>query len=75
MNVTKEEIRNIKPGSFEPFQCEDAAKMHSAVSLLSQMKRTGMPDGVSDYESQKFFGKNILLIHALRDGDEKVLNL
>ena len=72
MNVTKEEIRNIKPGSFEPFQCEDAAKMHSAVSLLSQMKRTGMPDGVSDYESQKFFGKNILLIHALREGDDNL---
>lgn len=75
MNVTKEEIRNIKPGAFEPFVCEDAAKMHSAVSLLSQMKRMGMPEGVADYESQKFFDKNILLIHALREGDEKVLNL
>lgn len=75
MNVTKEDIKNIKPGAIEPFLCEDADKMHSGVSQISQIKRSKMPDGVVDYESQKFFGKNILLIHAMREGDKKVLNL
>lgn len=75
MSVTKVQISNIKPGAFEPFVCEDTGEMYSAVSMLSQMKRNGMPEGVVDYESQKFFEKKILLIHALREGDKKVLNL
>ena len=74
MNVTKEDIKDIKPGAIEPFLCENADKTHSGVSQVSQVKRSGMPDGVVDYECRKFFGKNILLIHAMREGDKKVLN-
>lgn len=75
MNVTTEEIRGIKPGTLKPFICDDAAKMQSAATILSQMKRLGMPEGVVDYEYQKFFDEgNIIVIHAMKEGDEKVLN-
>jgi hypothetical protein len=33
-----------------------------------------MPEGVVDYETQKFFDLNIVAIRALREGDTKVLN-
>lgn len=74
MNVTTEDIRSIKPGQIRPFICEDAKKMQSAATMVSQMKRSGMPEGVTDYEFQKFFDENIILIHALKEGDENVLN-
>lgn len=74
MNVTTEDIRAIKPGAIKPFICEDALAINSACVLVTRLKRVGMPDGVTDYETQKFYDLNLLLIHALRDGDEKVLN-
>lgn len=75
MNVTTEDIKKIKAGTIQPFLCEDAKKMQSAATLICQLKRCGMPDGVVDYEYQKFFDNdNILLIHAMKEGDEKVLN-
>jgi hypothetical protein len=74
MNVTTEDIRGIKPGAFKPFVCEDANKMQSAATLIGQLKRLGMPEQVVDYEYQKFFDENIILIRAMREGDEKVLN-
>jgi hypothetical protein len=49
--------------------------MQSAATMIGQIKRLGMPDGVVDYEFQKFFGEsNIILIHAMRENEEKVLN-
>lgn len=74
MSVTTEEIRAIKAGTIEPFLCEDALALNSACSLVTRLKRVGMPDGVSNYETQKFYDKNIILIHAMREGDEYVLN-
>lgn len=74
MNVTTEDIRAIKPGSIKPFVCEDALAINSACSLVTRLKRIGMPDGVVDYETQKFYDINILLIHAMKEGDDKVLN-
>lgn len=75
MNVTTEDIRNIKPGSLKLFKCEDETKMQSAASLIGQIKRLGMPERVVDYEYRKFFDEgNLILIRALREGDEKVLN-
>lgn len=73
MNVTTDQIRNIRPGTIEPFTC-DAGKMFSIATMLTQIKRRGLPDGVVDYEHQKFFGKGIILVRPLREGDEKVLN-
>lgn len=74
MNVTTEDIMNIRPGAIRPFVCEDARKMQSAATLVGQVKRLGMPEGVVDYEIQRFYDDNIMLIHALKEGDEKVLN-
>jgi len=74
MNVTSEDIKNIKPGTIKPFPCDNAKGMMSACSLVTWMKRVGMPEGVVDYETQKFFDTNILLIRAMREGDIKVLN-
>ncbi len=74
MKITTEDIRMIKPGEIKAFPCEDAAAMYSGCSLVSILKRKGMPEGVSDYETQKDFEKNILLIHAMGDGEASVLN-
>lgn len=80
MNVSTDDIRNIKPGTVRPFVCEDGSKMRSACTLISVLKQTGMPDGVVDYETKKFFadkndGVNLLLIRPLREGDDRVLNI
>ena len=73
MSVTTEGIKNIKPGTIEPFACE-SSKMYSIATMITQIKRRGLPDGVVDYEHQKFFDKGIILIHPLKDGDQYVLN-
>ena len=74
MKVSTEDIRAIKPGAIEPFLCDDAPSMYSATSLIARLKNVGMPEGVVDYEVQRFFDRNIILIHALKEGDEKVLH-
>ena len=73
MSVSVEDIRNIKPGSTEAFNCE-SGKMYYVATALSTLKRRGMPDGVVDYEHKKLFDKNIVIIRAMREGDEPVLN-
>lgn len=73
MTVTTEEIRNIKPGSTEAFNC-DGEKMYAVATAISTIKRRGIPDGVVDYEHKKLFDKNIIIIRAMREGDEPVLN-
>lgn len=74
MNITTEDIKAIKAGQIKPFLCEDALKMQSAATLISTTKRNGMPEGVVDYEYQKFFDSNIMLVHAMKEGEAKVLN-
>ena len=74
MNVSTEDIRSIKPGTIEPFVCEDVPAMYSATSLITRLKNIGMPEGVVDYETQRFFEKKVILIHAMKEGDQKVLN-
>lgn len=73
MTVTAEEIRGIKPGSTEAFHC-DREKMFSVATTLSTLKRKGMPEGVADFEHKKLFDKNIIIIRAMREGDEPILN-
>ena len=74
MTVTTEEIKNIRPGSTEAFNC-DSGKMYSVATQLSTIKRRGLPDGVVDYEHKKLFDKNIIIIRAMRDGDSPILNI
>lgn len=74
MNLTKEDLMAMKPGLIKPFLCENAMKMQCAVTIVCQNKRNGMPEGVVDFECQKFFDSNIILVHALGEGEEKVLN-
>lgn len=73
MTVTTEEIKAIKPGATEAFNC-DADKMYAVATTLSVIKRRGMPEGVVDYEHKKLFDKNIIIIRAMRDGDTPMLN-
>lgn len=72
MNATTEEIRAIKPGGIEPFLCDGGKGMDSVAVLVTRIKRYGFPEGVVDYEAKKFYGKNIILVHAMREGDPKV---
>lgn len=74
MNVTTEEIRKIKPGRIQPFICEDGAALNSACALITRLKRIGMPEGVCNYETQKFYDLNILLVRAMKENDVFVLN-
>lgn len=74
MNVSTEDIRNIRPGSIKPFIGLSALEMNSACSKTTRLKRVGMPEGVVDYETQKFYDLNLLLVRAMREGDTKVLN-
>lgn len=76
MNVTKEKIMEIKPGRTEIFVCEDDGKMQSAISMLSRAKRSKLPDGIVDYECRTAIqdGVCVMIIRALRESDEKVLN-
>lgn len=79
MNVTTEDIRNIKAGRIQPFVCEDDKAMYNACTLVTRMKRIGMPENVVNYETQKFFaeendGVSLLLIRPMKEGDSFVLN-
>lgn len=74
MQVGTDDIRAIKPGTIKPFPCESALAMSSVCTLVTRLKRIGMPDGVVDYETQKFYDTNILLVRAMREGDTYVLN-
>ena len=74
MTVSTEEIKSIKPGSTEAFNC-DSGKMYSVATTISTLKRRGMPDGVVDYEHKKLFDRNIIIIRAMRDGDSPILNI
>ena len=73
MTVGIEDIRSIKPGATEAFNC-DCSKMYAVATTLSVLKRRGLPDGVVDYEHKKFFDRNIIVIRAMREGDVAVLN-
>lgn len=73
MTVSAEEIKAIRPGATDAFNC-DADKMYSVATTLSVIKRRGKPEGVVDYEHKKLFDKNIIIIRAMRDGDEPMLN-
>ena len=73
MTVTTEQIRSIKPGTTEAFNC-DCNKMYSVATTLTTIKRKKLPEGVVDYEHKKLFDKNIIIIRAMREGDEPVLN-
>lgn len=74
MNVSTAEIKAIKPGTTEAFHC-DATKMPSLATILSDMKKyRKMPDEVVAYEHKKFPEKNIVIIRAMRENDEPMLN-
>ena len=75
MAVTLEDIKAIKPGTTEAFNCESGAMFYVATALSTlKRKPEDMPLGIVGYEHKKFFDKNIIVIRALREGDEKVLN-
>lgn len=74
MNVTTAEIKAIKPGATEAFHC-DASKMPSLATILSDMKKyKKMPEDIVAYEHKKFPEKDIVIIRAMRMGDEPMLN-
>ena len=74
MNVSTDDIKSIKAGVIKPFLCKDALAMNSACTLVTRVKRVGMPEGVVNYETQKFYETNIVLIRAMGEGDVPVLN-
>ena len=74
MNVSTAEIKAIKPGTTEAFNC-DATKMKSLATVLSDLKTfKKLPEGIIAYEHKKFPERNIVIIRAMRDGDEPMLN-
>lgn len=74
MNVTTDNIRRIKAGEVQPFHCANARAMHTACALISRIKRLGMPEGVVNYETQKCYDSNIILVHAMKEGEKPILN-
>lgn len=72
-NVMTDEIKKIKPGATEAFHC-DSSKMYSIATMLTTIQRRDLPEGVVGYEHKKLFDKDIIIIRALREGDEKMLN-
>ena len=78
MNVSVEDIRKIPAGGLRIYPVEDGKKIRSARSLVSQVKNEmGMPEGVVDYELRKEILEIglVVIIRALREGDEKILRL
>ena len=74
MNVTTDEIKAIKPGTTEAFNC-DVSKMKSLATVLSTLNTFGnRADDVVFYEHKKFPAKNIVVIRAMREGDVPMLN-
>lgn len=74
MNVSTKEIKAIKPGATEAFHC-DVSKMKSLATVLSDMKTfKKTPEGVVGYEHKKFPEKNLVIIRAMRENDEPMLN-
>lgn len=74
MKVTTEAIRAIKPGTIQPFVCDNGLELGTAASLVTRLKRVGMPEGVVNYETKKFYDLNLILIRAMKEGDTNVLN-
>ena len=74
MNVSLEKLKEMRPGQVKPFLCDTAKAMFSGCSLVTFLKRTGLPEGIADYETQKDFGDNILLVRAMGEGDTPILN-
>lgn len=76
MNVSTEDIRNIPAGVIRLFPCEGGGNIRSARTLISIIKDTGLPEGVVDYETQRFKLETglVLAIRAMREGDTPVLN-
>ena len=74
MKVSTDDIRAIKPGTIKPFLCENGLELGTAASLVTRLKRVGLPEGVVNYETQKFYDLNIILIRAMKEGDTQVLN-
>ena len=74
MNVSTDEIKAIKPGCTEAFNC-DKEKMKSLATVLSTLNTFGSrPDDIVLYEHKKFPSKNIVIVRAMREGDEPILN-
>lgn len=73
MTVGIEDIKNIRPGATEAFQC-DSEKMYAVATAISTVKRKCMPEGVTDYEHKKFFDRGIIVIRAMRESDVPMLN-
>lgn len=73
MSVSTEEIKSIKPGATEAFNCP-RNKMYAVATALSVLKNRGLPEGIVAYEHKKFFDKNIIVIRAMRESDVPVLN-
>lgn len=76
MNVTTDDIRNIPPGRFALFPCENGGNIRSARSLVSIVKESGLPRGVVNYETKKIKTELGLhfCIYAMREGDEPILH-
>ena len=73
MKVTTEQILKIRPGKTVAFQCESARAMHTVCSLVTRIKRIGMPSGVINYETKKDYNTNILRVHAMKHSEDYTL--
>ena len=74
-NPITEDLVKLKAGQVEPYLCADGNSMESVAALLTRMKRLElMPEGVVGYEHKKYYGKNIIIVRAMGEGDVKVLN-
>lgn len=67
MNVTVEDILNIKPGKSTAFRCENRGKMVSARTLVSYCNKVKCPIGVQRYTTSVNWEDLIVTITAVAD--------
>lgn len=67
MNVTVEDILNIKPGKSTAFRCESPAKIVSSRTLVTYCNRVKRPVGVKRYSSTVNWDDLIVTITAVAE--------
>lgn len=72
MNVTVEDILNIKPGKSTAFRCETPGKVVSSRSLVTYCNKVKRPFGVKRYSSTVNWDDLIVTITAVAEENSNI---
>lgn len=65
MELTVKDILKIKPGASRTFRLENANKVYSARAIVSYVRRTKQPAGISRYKTHADWESNSITITAV----------